>query len=178
MKPKVLSGRNGENSLFGTVPSQVLEESKQMQNKRKMSIEDDIDRTAKKSKSSVNEHDIVPRNNFRFHADTDSDEVNLSNSKVVFEGILSFALNSTFVLFTLYVVSEIINIDELIKQKGALDKENKNLKSENELLKERNAALQNALVTASKSAAQVPFEEEVCSIEIVTCKVTLNSAIF
>lgn len=42
-----------------------------------------------------------------------------------------------------------------------------NLKSENELLKERNAALQNALVTASKSAAHVPFEEEVSSIKIV-----------
>lgn len=66
----------------------------------------------------------------------------------------------------------------MIKQKNALDNENLNLKSENECLKERNVALQNALVTASKSAAQVPFEEEVSSIKLVYARTVWNVLTF
>lgn len=67
----------------------------------------------------------------------------------------------------LLLVPQIIDLDELVKQKQALDIKYLDIKNENDRLKEKNDALQNALVTASKSAGQVSFQEEVCSDEFL-----------
>lgn len=161
----------------GNALSQMVSGSKEKQKKRKINEEEDIFRLAQRPKltNDLSYHNISANpnstaaiaNDYRSQSQTKTDNVNKPAPKYVFDGMFSVYSCSEFlnISFAVHVVSEVINIDEMVKQKETLENEYLNLKGENESLKERNVALQNALVTASKSAVQVSFDEEVSSFK-------------
>lgn len=116
------------NNLVEIIPRQITSESKRMQCKRMISTGDDVVRIVQKPKYDDNvahneayagENDISTADNFQFHAKSKPDNVNLPNDKVIFQGKLTFDLKSTIVPYNFHKVSEIINIDDLVKQKEA-----------------------------------------------------------
>lgn len=96
-----------------------------------------------------------------------------------FCNILLPSILSIYFQFNIYAIAPIVpSIEhcEMVAVVKKLKEENAQLKSDREILTERNTALQIALVVCTKSIPQTPiFEEKVCNIKIATSHIFENS---